>query len=329
MTNREIYGKTFKFSIMRMLCSALGLVVLIGLPVLVFFLTQNASDNVMVVATGVAFVLGCIAYWLIARYGNYLYLAGQIAMMEQGITEGKLPENVMAAGKAAVKGRFATATVYFALHSITTSITNEITRGINHLTDALSGGDANSAASAVGNTISAVIALVLEYVNYCSLAWVFHKKEQNAFKSTCDGAVIYFQNWKTLLKNMGKVIGISLLSLIIIGVPLCAASSAILNALHGASAMFAGIDEALVEAEVALPFSSLYVAGVIVGLIVWSVLHGALVKPYILVSVMRRYIEAGEANPPKIDIYGKLAGLSKSFKKAMGKAELPAGAAEA
>ena len=323
MNNGAIYKKTLKFSFMRMLCSIGGIVLVVGLPVAAFFLTQNAAEETIVIATGVAFVLGCVAYWLIARYARYLYLAGQIAMMERGITEGQLPENVMAAGKAAVKERFVTATVFFALNSLTQGITREITNGINKVTSAI-GGSGNSTASTVGDTISAVISLVLEYVNYCSLAWVCHKKEQNAFKSTCDGAVIYFQNWKTLLKNMGKVIGFTVLSLLIIAVPLCFGASALLNSLNGASAMFAGIDAALLEMEVELPFSSLYGAGIIVGLLFWSALHSALVKPYILVSVMRRYIEAGEQNPPKIDIYGKLSGLSKSFKKAMGKAELPA-----
>lgn len=38
---------------------------------------------------------------------------------------------------------------------------------------------------------------------------------------------------------------------------------------------------------------------------------------FILISVMRRYIEAGLANPPKVDLYGKLAGMSAGFRKAL------------
>lgn len=34
---------------------------------------------------------------------------------------------------------------------------------------------------------------------------------------TCDGAVIYVQNWKTLMKNSAKVIAITIVSLALIG----------------------------------------------------------------------------------------------------------------
>ena len=35
---------------------------------------------------------------------------------------------------------------------------------------------------------------------------------------------------------------------------------------------------------------------------------------------MRRYIEAGRADTPQVDVYEKLSGMSKGFKKAMDKA---------
>ena len=47
---------------------------------------------------------------------------------------------------------------------------------------------------------------------------------------------------------------------------------------------------------------------------------GAFVKPYILVSVMRRYIEARRADTPQVDVYDKLSGMSKGFKKALDRA---------
>ena len=37
-------------------------------------------------------------------------------------------------------------------------------------------------------------------------------------------------------------------------------------------------------------------------------------------SVMRRYIEAGQADAPKVDVYEKLAGMSKGFRKALDRA---------
>ena len=89
-------------------------------------------------------------------------------------------------------------------------IEDQIARGID-------GDNQGGVASVIAGIISAVVSVVLEYLNYCSLGWVFLHSEQSAFKSTCDGAVIYFQNWKTLMKNSAKVIAITLVSLALIG----------------------------------------------------------------------------------------------------------------
>ena len=66
--------------------------------------------------------------------------------------------------------------------------------------------------------------------------------------------------------------------------------------------------------------TSLIALCAVIALVLWSGIHGAFVKPYILVSVMRRYIEAGQADAPKVDVYEKLAGMSKGFRKALDRA---------
>jgi electron transport complex protein RnfE len=185
---------------------------------------------------------------------------------------------------------------------------------VNKLTD---GDKKNDTVDTIASLISIGIAVVLEYVNYCSLAWVFHKKEQNAFKSTCDGAVIYFQNWKTLLANVGKILGITVLSLIVICLPLIVGGAFVFIGVEPIALFCEAIDAAF---ELELGTVGM-MSAVVIGIMLWSGLHGAFVKPYIMVSVMRGYIAAGEANPPKVDIYGKLSDMSKSFKKALGKAQ--------
>ena len=75
------------------------------------------------------------------------------------------------------------------------------------------------------------------------------------------------------------------------------------------------------------PGTSLIILCAIVALLLWGGIHSAFVKPFILISVMRRYIEAGLANPPKVDLYGKLAGMSAGFRKALERDKEEAGAA--
>ena len=311
MKNTKIYAKILQFSFWKMLFTLLGVLALIVLPMIAGVLTYK-NETVFAFAVIAALIAGIVINFLLSRYASYMLTCGQIAMIERGLTTGEMPKDVFKAGKEAVKERFATANVYFVLKGITSSITHEITSVVNKLTDSK-----NDAVSTVTGLISLGIAVILEYVNYCSLAWVFHKKEQNAFKSTCDGAVIYFQNWKTLLANVGKILGITVVSLIVLCIPLIVGSVVLFVAVEPLAVFCEAVD-AVFELELG---TVAMMSALVIGIMLWSGLHGAFVKPYIMVSVMRGYIAAGDANPPKVDIYGKLSDMSKSFKKALGKAQ--------
>lgn len=312
---------------MRVLCSIVGIAALIVFPIIGFVALAGLGEVPSVLGALVGLVLGIIALVLIGRFANYLFKAGQIAMITEGVSTGTLPQDAYAAGRQAVKERFATASAFFGLYTITKAITNEITAGVNTLAGVVGGASGNNAASGIAGLVSTVVNIVVEYLNYCSLGWVFYKKDENPFKSTCDGAVIYFQNWKVLLKNAGKVLGITILSLVVVGAVLFGIFYLIFSSILPLVAVMSELDVSLSLEEGEIPPGTmLIVLSVLVALIFWAALHSAFVGPYILVSVMRRYFEAAWANPPKIDLYGKLCGISKGFCKALDKAELPTGA---
>ena len=323
--NSEIYRRTLKFSVMRLVRTVLCLVLLAVLPLAAFVATGMAGldETVQLAATGIAFIIALIFFYVVAHYGGYLLTAGQVAMITEGVATGQLPEDTYEAGKRAVKSRFATASVYYGLWSITKAITNEISAGMNAIARGIDGDNQNGAASVIVGIISAVVSVVLEYLNYCSLGWVFLHGEQSAFKSTCDGAVVYFQNWKTLMKNSAKVIAITLVSLTLIGGAFFGIAYLVLGSIEPLTAVLSQIDAtATLEDGTAVPAgTSLIVLCAVIALVLWSGIHGAFVKPYILVSVMRRYIEAGRADTPQVDVYEKLSGMSKGFKKALDRAE--------
>lgn len=329
MGNVEIYRKTLRFSVMRLLVTILGIFIIVALPLATFLVTAGIGEVACAVATFVAFIVGIVVFVLIIRYCGYLFTAAQVAMITEGVSKGTLPEDVYAAGKQAVKRRFVTASVYFALWSITKAITNQITAGLNALGRVADAGNNAGPASTVAGIVSTVISVVLEYLNYCSLGWVFLNADQSPFKSTCDGAVVYFQNWKTLLQNAGKVIGITAVSLVVIGGAFFGLGYLAFGSIPSLTAVLADIDAAatLDDGSAVPPGTSLIILCVIVALLLWSGIHSAFVKPFILISVMRRYIEAGLANPPKVDLYGKLAGMSAGFRKALERDKEEAGAA--
>ena len=321
--NFEIYRRTLRFSIMRFVLTIVGILIVVALPLITFFATSAAGleEGTSLIATGAALAVGFIIFVLVARYCGYLYTAAQVAMITEGVAHGSLPDDVCKAGKQAVKKRFATSSVYFALWSITKAITNEISAGLNALSRTVEG-DKPGPLGVIAGIVSAVVSVVLEYLNYCSLGWVFLNGNQSAFKSTCDGAVIYFKNWKTLMKNSAKVIAITIVSLAIIGGAFFAAAYFILGSIAPLTNVLAEIDAAAtMEDGTAVPAgTSLVVLCVIIALLIWSGIHNAVVKPYILVSVMRRYIEAGLATAPTPDAYDKLSGMSKCFNQALDKA---------
>ena len=329
MGNVEIYRKTLRFSVMRLLVTILGIFIIVALPLATFLVTAGMSEVACAVATFVAFIVGIVVFVLIIRYCGYLFTAAQVAMITEGVSKGTLPDDVYAAGKQAVKRRFVTASVYFALWSITKAITNQITAGLNALGRVADAGNNAGPASTVAGIVSTVISVVLEYLNYCSLGWVFLNADQSPFKSTCDGAVVYFQNWKTLLQNAGKVIGITAVSLVVIGGAFFGLGYLAFGSIPSMTAVLADIDAAatLDDGSAVPPGTSLIILCAIVALLLWGGIHSAFVKPFILISVMRCYIEAGLANPPKVDLYGKLAGMSAGFRKALERDKEEAGAA--
>lgn len=329
MGNVEIYRNTLRFSVMRLLVTILGIFIIVALPLATFLVTAGMSEVACAVATFVAFIVGIVVFVLIIRYCGYLFTAAQVAMITEGVSKGTLPDDVYAAGKQAVKRRFVTASVYFALWSITKAITNQITAGLNALGRVADAGNNAGPASTVAGIVSTVISVVLEYLNYCSLGWVFLNANQFPFKSTCDGAVVYFQNWKTLLQNAGKVIGITVVSLVVIGGAFFGLGYLAFGSIPSLTAVLADLDASatLDDGSAVPPGTSLIILCVIVALLLWGGIHSAFVKPFILISVMRRYIEAGLANPPKVDLYGKLAGMSAGFRKALERDKEEAGAA--
>lgn len=150
MKNSEIYRRTLKFSVMRLVRTILCVIMLVALPLITFVATGLAGldEVVQLAATGVAFIVALIAFYLIAHYGGYLLTAGQVAMITEGVANGELPEDTYAAGKRAVKSRFATASVYYGLWSVTRAITNEISSGMNALARGIDGDNTTGPASA-------------------------------------------------------------------------------------------------------------------------------------------------------------------------------------
>ena len=317
MNNKEIYKRTLTFSLRRLAWDVMSFIVIVIVSALGFVLADKMSQNGLVgLAIGV--IVGIIIIAILSHFVSYIFKAGQIAMMTKGVTEGKLPDDVYGEGKKIVKERFLTVAAYYAVTSAIKGIFNQLGRVVTSVGESV-GGDAGGT---IGSTISSIIQTIVRYLCDCCLGWVFYRKDEKATKATLEGAVLFFKHGKTLLKNLGRVFGISLISFVCIGGAFFGITYLICMAFPDVFAALANeVTEMIASGE--LEASSWFadannlmiVAGGIGGVIMWEILHSVFVRPFILVGVLRNFIESGKKTEFSEKDYSELDGKSKKFKK--------------
>lgn len=318
MDNKEIYKKTLTFSIRRLGWDILSLVVITLFTAGGVFIADRMNGNAML-GLIIGVLVGCILMAIVSHFVSYIFKAGQIAMMTKGVTEGKLPDDVYAEGKKVVKERFLTVGAYYFATNAIKGIFNQLGRAITSIGQAV-GGDNGGA---IGSAISGVIQTIVAYLCDCCLGWVFYQKDKGAVKATMEGAVLFFKHGKTFFKNMGRVFGISLISFVCIGGVFFGIFYLIATGFPDAFASLA--KELAGSGEVSEFFSdpnNLMLATVgIGGIIMWSILHSVFVRPFILVGVLRNFIESGKGEKITESDFNELDGKSRKFKKLHEKAE--------
>lgn len=326
MDNKEIYKKTLGFSIRRLLWDFLSVIIFIACMAVGFLIMENTSNKGLI-GLGIGAIFGLIFLVIFSRWISYTYKAGQIAMMTRGIVDKKLPEDVIGEGKKIVKKRFTTVSAYFWITGIIKGIFNELGRAISAIGRAI-GGDNGST---VGDVISTVIQVIVSYLCDCCLGWVFYRENVKASKATCEGAVLFFKHGKTFAKNMGRVFGMGILSFLVIGGAFTGIFYLIFNCFPD---VFSKLSYEIVEAgvragtEVPAFFSDVvaltWICSGIVGVICWSFIHSTFIRPFVLVGVLRNYIESGMKDIPSEKSFGELDEKSKKFKKLHAKLEAKA-----
>ncbi|MBR2839966.1 hypothetical protein IKE82_01390 [Candidatus Saccharibacteria bacterium] len=322
MDNKEIYKKTLTFSVRRFLWNLCSVIVLVIVGGLGFVLADNLyNDGLAGLAIGV--VVALIAIAIASHFISYVFKAGQIAMMTKGVSEGKLPADVYGEGKKIVKERFLTVAAYYAVTNAIRGIFNQLGNAITSAGRAIGGDTGN----AVGSTISSAIQTVVSYLCDCCLGWVFYRKDEKSTKATLEGAVLFFKHGKTLVKNLGRVFGISLISFVCIGGVFFGITYLITMAFPGAFDTLASeFAKKAAEGKGGLEFLTdpnnvqLVTAG-IGGAMMWGIIHSTFVRPFILVGVLRNYIESGKKEKISEKDFDKLDGKSQKFAKLHKEAE--------
>ncbi len=317
MTNKQIYRKTLTFSLRKLFIDLIALVAVGAFATLGFVLMDKYNSEGLV-GLLIGLIVGMIIIAIIMHFIGYTYKAGQIAMMTKGVTEGTLPDHVYREGKKAVKERFGTVAVFYLVTNAIRSIFNALARGINALGKAVGGERGGQVADAINSAIQVVIGFLCD----CCLGWVFYRKEVSAAKATCEGAVIFFKHGKTLIKNVGRIFGMGLLSLLLIGGALFGLGYFIFLQFPQTFELLAGELSQMdlsTDAQIAQylqdPKTLTIIAAAVIALIIWSFIHSTFVRPFILVGVLRNFTAEGIKDIPTEESFSVLDGKSAKLAK--------------
>lgn len=315
MNNKELYKKTLCFSIHKLFVDLITLIVVAGLAT-AGFLVMNKVNNLGLLGLVIGLFVGLVIAALVGHFISYSIKAGQIAMMTYGITENKLPDNVYQEGKKVVKERFATVAALFAVTNIIKSIFNQIGRGITALGNAI-GGDTGGT---IGSAISSAIQTIVAYMCDCCLGWVFYRKDKGSAKATLEGAVLFFKHGKAFAKNVGRIFGMGLASLVLFGGSVFGISYLIFQAMPNSFTTLANeIAELSTRHEIEIhevltnPTTLMLIIAGVIGIVIWSFIHSCFVRPFILVGVLRNYMEAGMKDIPSESSFAELDSKSPKF----------------
>ena len=317
MDNMTVYKKTIGFSLRRLVWDLLAMVVLAGCGVAGFMIADK-STNKGLIGLLIGALVAIVIIVAMMRWVSYKYKAGQIAMMVRGVTEGNLPDDVIGEGKKVVKERFVTVAAFFAVTGVIKGIFNEIGRAITRLGESIGGDTGN----AVGSAISTVINTIVSYLCDCCLGWVFYRKDVKSTKATCEGAVLFFKHGKTFAKNMARVFVFAIVSLLLIGGIFFGIAFLIFrqfpdlfNNLAREIAEAATRNSSKIPDFLKDPNTLIIAAAVLVGVIMWSIIHSVFIRPYVLIGVLRNYIASGINDIPSEESFAALDAKSKKFKK--------------
>ena len=317
MTNFQVYRKIISFSLLMFAVDLLALAVFGGLSVAGFFIGLGSSTDGSGAIIGliIGFILGVIGASLITIFIGNRIKAAQIAMMTKGVTEGQLPDQTFKAGFEEIRGRFGKITTFYFITRAIKGLFRQMGRGLNAIGTAVGGDAGNSVTSVIDSAIQTLIS----YLCDCCLGWIMYRSEQNSFKAGCEGAVIFFKHGKTLLRNAGRIFGMGFLSLLLIGgaffgismFVFFVAAPGLLDPL--AAEMVKLMDEAPSWIADATLFKIIF--GAFVGIIMWSVLHSVLIRPFILTGVLRNYMAAGIKDLPTEKDFAEMEAKYPKFGK--------------
>jgi len=232
---------------------------------------------------------------LISHLIGYLIKAGHVAVVAEICSTGRMPEKPVAFGFRKVKSRFAASGVYFLVDKLVSGAVSQVQSAVGKIGSLL---DFVPGMGQITSIAQKFIGIFLNYIDECCLGWCFLHEEESAFKASCDGVVIYFQNVKHMLKSAA----VTTVTVIV------------------ATAISGGIMLVLTTA-MKMSGTVYTVIAFMIALMLTRIIKTALIDSWMMVKMMCSYMEVAAETEITYDLYEKLCGLSSSFRKLFKKAQ--------
>lgn len=295
MNTKDIYFKTMKFVWLKLAMGAA--ITLVSTIILAIFMLIGY-------AIGGPGIIIMLIFWMMLTSGiyrfamyyfGYMLKAGHVAVIAKAVTTGQIPENQFEYGKQMVASRFATANVYFVVDRLVSGAVHQLQRIVGKVGGAL---DVIPGMDSITSILQTFIGIALGYVDECCLGYCFVNEKEGAFKASCDGVVIYYQNIKKLLKDAAVTTLVVIVTTFIAWLFPFIFILGIFRVLHWNM-----------------------IAAIILALIVAIVIKTAFIDSYMMVKMMVSYMEVAPSTEITYDLYDKLCKLSGKFKKLFNKAK--------
>lgn len=300
MRANEVFKKTMKFVWLKLALGGCAIAFSIVLGLLLLGLSAVTDSDAVAGYSVIAWIgLSIAGVGISQYYVGWLLKAGHIAAVTSLAATGSLAENPVEYGIKMVKKKFVTAAAYFAVDRLVSGAVKQINGGLDIVGNML--GKIPGMESLVSFAKS-FVNIALGNVDECCLAYTFYKEEQPALKSAADGVVIYFQNWKNVLKDALKTAFISF----------------IVSAVAGFMLLFVIIG---ILGITGIPGFGVFLVACILTAMIVLIVKSAVMDSYTMVCMVCSYMQTAPSAEISFDLYEKLCSLSAKFKSLFKKAQ--------
>ncbi len=299
MKANDIYRTTIKFVWMKLALGGCAILFSIVLGLILLGISAlSQSDAVISFSLMIWIVVSAGAVGVSQYYIGYLLKAGHIAVVTHLVKTGSLPEDQFGYGKQVVKEKFATAAAYFAVDRLVSGAVKQINGTLNIVGNFL---EKIPGMDFLVSLTKAFVNIALGNLDECCMAYTFYNADQSSFKSAADGIVIYFQNWKTILKDALKT---AVIVVIISGIAWLLLMFGIIGILSvlGVSGILG------------------LLAAIVLTIMILMVVKSSVMDSYTMVCMVCSYLQVAPTTEITFDLYDKLCKLSSKFKSLLQKA---------